>query len=405
MKKKVISNYNKVVQGDCLNIMKGIPDKTFALIYLDPPFFTQKAQVLRTRDNKKEYQFDDTWEHIDEYKNYLKNRLIDMYRILKDNGSIFFHCDRNAIHIARILLDEIFGSDNFQAEIIWSYKRWSNSKKGLLPNHQNILFYSKSSNFIFNPVFVPYSESTNVDQILQQRKRDSNGKVVYSRNSNGEIVSSEPKNGVPLGDVWDIPFLNPKAKERVGYPTQKPILLLERILAISSSENDLILDPFCGSGTTLVAAKLMKRNFLGIDISKSAFELSQTRLDHPIKSSSNLLENGRESYLNADKAAIAHLSALDFVEVQRNNGIDALLKRNYHGTPILIRVQREYETITEAAQKLYNASKTKNSELMLLIKTQDNPELLLGNTIPEGVKILNSVSYQLSEVLTEEKII
>ncbi len=206
-----------------------------------------------------------------------------MHQLLKDDGSIFVHCDKSAEHIVRTVLDRVFGEKNFQSEIIWSYKRWSNSKKGLLPTHQNIYFYSKTKDFKFNTIFTSYSETTNVDQILQRRTRDKDNKSIYDRDENGEILLGDKKRGVPLSDVWDIPYLNPKAKERVGSPTQKPLLLLERIIELTTDKNDTVLDPFCGSGTTRVAAKLLERNFIGIDKSKEAIELSKNRIDNPIK--------------------------------------------------------------------------------------------------------------------------
>jgi site-specific DNA-methyltransferase (adenine-specific) len=128
------------------------------------------------------------------------------------------------------VLDQVFGVENFQSEIIWSYKRWSNSKKGLLNNHQTIFFYSKTKEFKFNQKYDDYSASTNIDQIVQLRERDTRNKAVYKKNDDGTPVLCATKKGVPMGDVWDIPYLNPKAKERVSYPTQKPILLLERII-------------------------------------------------------------------------------------------------------------------------------------------------------------------------------
>ena len=143
----------------------------------------------------------------------------------------------------KIVLDEIFGVANFQSEIIWTYKRWSNSKKGLLNNHQSIFFYSKTKNFKFNTIYTDYSETTNVDQILQDRIRDEKGKSRYKVDENGRVVMGKAKKGVPLSDVWEIPYLNPKAKERVGYPTQKPIILLEQIIKLVTDENDVVLDP------------------------------------------------------------------------------------------------------------------------------------------------------------------
>lgn len=128
---------------DCLNIMKKISDKSVDMIYLDPPFFTQKKQKLSNSAGKK-YEFSDVWESRQEYVEFMRLRLIEMQRILKDTGNIFLHCDTSASCYLRLLLDEVFGENNFQSEIIWTYKRWSNSRKGLLPNHQTIFFYSKS---------------------------------------------------------------------------------------------------------------------------------------------------------------------------------------------------------------------------------------------------------------------
>ena len=132
-------------------------------------------------------------------------------------------------------------------------------------------------------MYTDYSETTNVDQILQDRVRDENGKSKYKTDGNGVVVMGQAKKGVPLSDVWEIPYLNPKAKERVGYPTQKPIILLEQIIKLVTDEGDLVLDPFAGSGTTLVAAKMLNRNYLGFDISKDAVELTNSRLEELVK--------------------------------------------------------------------------------------------------------------------------
>lgn len=250
---------NQVHHGDCLDIMKGITDKSVNMIYLDPPFFSNKKHTLTSRDRENCYSFDDLWRGHKEYADFMLNRLVEAKRILKDTGVIFIHCDKSANHILRFVGEEVFGERNFLSEIIWYFKRWSNSAKNLTPNHQNILLFSKTENYKFNKVFTDYSETTNIDQILQKRSRDSHNKSVYARGDDGSIIASDEKKGVPLSDVWEIPFLNPKAKERTGYPTQKPILLLDRIIEISTDEGDLILDPFCGSGTTLVAADMKKK--------------------------------------------------------------------------------------------------------------------------------------------------
>lgn len=164
----------------------------------------------------------------------------------------------------------MFGSENFRSEIIWHYRRWSNSQRGLLLAHQTILYYTKSDQFTFNEMWTEYSPATNVDQILQRRSRDEFNKSVYDRDEDGNVIANGSKRGVPLSDVWDIPFLNPKAKERTGYPTQKPLSLLERIITLTTNEGDCVVDPFCGSGTTLVAAQSLGRTAIGVDVSEDA---------------------------------------------------------------------------------------------------------------------------------------
>jgi site-specific DNA-methyltransferase (adenine-specific) len=356
--------------GDCLEISKSIPDGEVDLIYLDPPFFTQKIQKLGTRDRSKEFRFSDLWKSTDVYAEFLLVRLKEFRRVLASTGSIFFHCDHNASHIVRLVLDEVFGRDMFRSEVIWHYRRWSNSQKVLLPSHQNIYFYSKTTNYKFNQIYEGYSPSTNIDQILQKRSRDEFGKAVYAKNENGSPISNGDKKGVPMNDVWDIPFLNPKAKERVGYPTQKPVVLLERIIQISTDKGDIVLDPFCGSGTTLVAASLLDRIGIGIDISPEAIEITTARLETPSKTTSHLMEVGREAYRVADEQSLAYLNGLDFIPVQRNNGIDAFLKAGDGESFIPVRVQRGGESLMDAAYALHKASKTKNAMAMILIATQ-----------------------------------
>ena len=245
-----------IYRDDCLNVLKSLPDSAADMIYLDPPFYTQKKQSL-SDSNGKLYEFSDVWSSKSDYLEYMRARLIEMKRVLKETGNIFLHCDTSAGHYLRVLLDDVFGECNFRSEIIWAYKRWSNSKKGLLQNHQTIYYYSKTKKYKFNTIYGAYSPTTNLDQILQERERNASGKTAYKRDENGDIVAAKEKKGVPISDVWEIPFLNPKAKERTGYPTQKPIELLERIIEISTDKGDTVLDPFCGSGTTLVGAKLM----------------------------------------------------------------------------------------------------------------------------------------------------
>ncbi|MCK5537491.1 MAG: hypothetical protein KAI79_11740, partial [Bacteroidales bacterium] len=164
---------------------------------------------------------------------------------------------------------------------------------------------------------------------------------------------------------------NPKAKERTGYPTQKPVLLLNRILEISTNENDLVLDPFCGSGTTCVSAKILDRKYIGIDKSKKATELTEKRLVDLIVSNSALLENGSSSYIEKDEKELAILKSIDAVPVQRNNGIDGFLKENVKNKPVPIKIQKSYETIEEAISKLENSTQAKKSDIKILIQTNE----------------------------------
>lgn len=386
-----------ILLGDCLDEMRKLKENTFDLIYLDPPFFSEKKHSLSNRDRNECYTFNDIWGSATEYAEFLKARINIMYNLLKDTGSIFVHCDRNSEHIVRMILNEIFGEDYFQSEIIWYYKRWSNAKKGLLPAHQNLYFYTKSKRFHFNTLYTGYSKTTNIDQILQRRTRDENNKTKYDVDDNGEFLACQKK-GVPLSDVWEIPYLNPKAKERVGYPTQKPVLLLERIIRLVTNEGDLVLDPFCGSGTTCVAAKLLKRRYIGIDQSKDAVALAKDRLARPVRTESKLMRLGREAYDNADKRALALLTGLEYNPVQRNRGIDAILKALHDDAPVIIRVQKENETLQEAAGQLLKAKKVKRAEFAFLIQTQ-NYGLFDQDSDYDGIIVLNSPALQIREYL------
>lgn len=360
---------NTVVKGDCLHILPKIASDSVDLIYLDPPFFTDKVHKGISRDNSEVLSFKDIWDSSFEYSQYMFERILHCKKLLKDTGSIFVHCDRNSSYILRHILNVVFGEDNFQSEIIWTYKRWSNAKKGLLNQHQNILFFSKTSNFKWNEKYVEYSPTTNVDQILQKRERDVNGQTRYARDSEGNVIYGEAKKGVPLGDVWDIPFLNPRAKERTGYPTQKPLVLLERILNLATDVGDLVVDPFCGSGTTLVASKILGRNYIGIDLSDDAITISQNRLAKPVKTMSKVLENGADSYLSKDPWVDSHLSVFEHSKVHRNMGLDALLKGCADN--VFLKVQKKNETLIESYNLMYRALKRRKNSKGILIQTSN----------------------------------
>ncbi|RGF18632.1 MULTISPECIES: site-specific DNA-methyltransferase [unclassified Bacillota] len=389
---------NNVVCADCLETLKKMKTEKIDLIYLDPPFFTQNIQSLVSSKKNEKFSFCDKWKDMDEYLKFMEVRLEECKRVLKDTGSIFVHCDRNASHYLKVLLDKIFGTQYFQSEIIWFYKRWSNSKKGLLNNHQVILFYSKTSNFKFNRIYTDYSETTNVDQILQDRIKDKNGKSKYKIDENGESVIGKSKKGVPLSDVWEIPYLNPKAKERVGYPTQKPLILLEQIIKLVTEEGDIVLDPFVGSGTTVVAAKMLKRGYLGIDISQEAVDLTKERLEKLVKTESFLLKKGRASYQKQTEQQVELLKMIGAIPVQRNNGIDGFLKEYIDGKPVSVKIQKQDETLDEAVSKLIKASKTKKCIYMILIRTHvDRINTFDFEKNTEGLILLDSYEMQIHE--------
>lgn len=395
---------NNIYLGNCISRIKEIESNSVDLIYFDPPFYTQKKHSLVTRDSSKKYEFSDSWESLDDYLNLIESCLIESKRVLKQTGSVFLHCDKVASHYIRVSLDKVFGMKNFRSEIIWSYKRWSNSKKGLLNSHQNIYFYSKSDDFKFNQFYTNYAPTTNIDQILQDREKTTNGKSIYKTDENGNVVLGKEKKGVPLSDTWEIPYLNPKAKERVGYPTQKPVLLLKEIIKIVTDEGDLVVDPFCGSGTTCVAAKSMNRNFIGIDASKDAVELANKRLEEMIITDSALLNKGSDSYLEKSDYEIALLNSIDALPVQRNSGIDGFLKNHVNEKPVPVKIQGKYETVNDAIEKLERACQGKEYHLKILIQTRNESK---GNRLFElvsDVKIIKSAKLKIEQLKKESTV-
>ena len=389
---------NKIYHGNCVERLKEIEANKVDLIYFDPPFFTQRKHSLTNKDNSKTYEFDDKYNSIQEYLELVENVLLESKRILKNTGSVFLHCDKTASHNIRVVMDKVLGRENFQSEIIWSYKRWSNAKKGLLNAHQVIFFYSKTQDFKFNTLYTDYSATTNLDQILQDRERDENGKSVYKKDENGNVILGKEKKGVPLSDVWEIPYLNPKAKERTGYPTQKPVLLLNQILNIVTDEGDLVVDPFCGSGTTCVSAKSLKRQFIGIDISQDAVELANSRLEEMVISESNLLNKGTNEYQEKTEKELAILQNINAFPVQRNSGIDGFLKDHFEGMPVPVKIQGEYETIEDAIEKLEMASYGKDYKMKILIQTRETGiSRLFG--FESDVTIVKSLELQTKDLM------
>ena len=218
-------------------------------------------------------------------------RLLACKRVLKETGSIYLHCDPTAGHYLKLLMDAVFGSKNFLNEIIWAYRKWTNASKHFQNNHDTILVYvRKRGDHKFNKQFDPDAPQ----KAKYERGWDTNVVaggirqiIVYDRNkaaaklsdpSYDRVVYREGQTKVALPDHWNIPILNSQAHERLGYPTQKPLALLERIIRASSNEGDLVLDPFCGCGTAVEAAQNLGRRWLGIDVEPLAVDLMARRL-------------------------------------------------------------------------------------------------------------------------------
>ena len=276
---------NKLILGDNLEILKQIESETIDLIYLDPPFFSNRNYEVIWGDEGEVRSFVDRWSGgVEHYIAWLKERVIEMHRILKSTGSIFLHCDYHADAYIRVeILDKVFGYNNFRNEIIWCYKKWSVAGKSFSKNHDSIFFYTKTNEYNYNQLFQERAEST--------LKRFGNQKIVSSFDEDGHRMPSqtldEQSKGVKMSDWWEIPIVPPSGNERIGYPTQKPKALLQRILECVTNEGDTVLDPFVGGGTTVAVAEKLNRNWIGIDQSVQAVKVTEMRLQNQMDMFSN----------------------------------------------------------------------------------------------------------------------
>ena len=205
------------------------------------------------------------------YLAYMTARLLEIHRVLKPTGSVYLHCDPTMSHYLKLVMDAVFGRAEFRNEIIWSYRRWPSGSLDFQRMHDVILRYSKSPDRTFNIAFEPPSAS-----YLKRFKGRT--QILDPEQPTRKLVVDKPTKGMPQRDVWDLSILAGSSKERVGYPTQKPLALLERIIKASSNEGDVVLDPFCGCATTLVAADRLDRQWAGIDLSPLAGELVMKRI-------------------------------------------------------------------------------------------------------------------------------
>lgn len=309
-----MTDANRLFFGDNFDVMRqSLPAATVDLVYLDPPFNSNRSyNVIFSRhqvesDAAQIQAFDDTWrwtpvteQQYEQYTNgslepgvsdalrsfrlmlgendamaYLVNmapRLVELHRVLKQTGSLFLHCDPVMSHYLKVLLDTIFGFDHFQNEIVWHHGLGAMAGKNKFPSKHDIIFwYSKGA----TPVFNKLRGEVTPAMAAKYCHEDASGKYMMSYGKKYYL-----KGGKPYDDVWDIPAISPTSSERLGYPTQKPLALLERIIAACSNEDDIVLDPFCGCGTAIDAAIRLNRRWIGIDITYIAIDLIEKRLLH-----------------------------------------------------------------------------------------------------------------------------
>jgi DNA modification methylase len=258
---------------DNLHRLSQFPDECVDLIYLDPPFFSNRHYEVIWGDEAEVRSFEDRWQGgIQVYVNWMQERVMELHRLLKPTGSFYLHCDWHAAHALKLMLDDVFGEPRFQNEIIWYYRGAGVSPRRWARRHDNIFFYTKGKEWTFNvdPVRGEYAEAT------RERFKHHIGNVRGAADYGAQALN--PKGKHP-DDVWEISIIAPSAKERLGYPTQKPEALMERIIMASSNKGDIVLDPFAGCGTTLVAAQTLGRQWIGIDISPTAVGLVKSRME------------------------------------------------------------------------------------------------------------------------------
>jgi len=274
-----------LVAGDNLAAVPALGDGgvTFTLAYLDPPFFTGREHVHVTRKRlggqlvrTEAPAFDDRWSSLDDYLSALIDRIAQVRRVLTDDGCLVLHVDPKTSHYAKILCDEVFGPRSFASEIVWRYRRWPAKTQNFQRVHDVLLRYVKNPDARprFRQLYEPLAAST----LATWGDRKQRAVLDAQGRRRRASVTSEATPGTPLGDVWEIGIVAPVAKERTGYPTQKPEALLERLIAACTEPGDRVLDPYCGSGTTLVVARRLGRQAVGIDESARALQIARRRL-------------------------------------------------------------------------------------------------------------------------------
>ena len=299
--------------GDNLEIMRGMNSESVDLIYLDPPFQSDRDYAAPIGSEAAGAAFKDTWTLSDvdvqwinlieskhpalyrvllaamtnsdkSYLTYMAARLLEMKRVLKPTGSIYLHCDPTIGHYLKLMLDAVFGRKQFRREVIWNIAVLSGFKtkaRNWIRGHDTLLFYTKSGEYCWNRPTQPHRKEY-LDRFNQV---DEDGRRFFGGRGEPRFLDDVVKAGKPVGDVWsDVMSFQqtPTAKEKVGYPTQKPLALLRRIILASSNPGDMILDPFCGCATACIAAEMEGRQWVGLDISPKAAELVAHRMQKEV---------------------------------------------------------------------------------------------------------------------------
>jgi len=263
--RKALESRDHLVLADNVSLLEMLPSGSVDLVYIDPPFATGKRRESPHGDESLK-GFEDNRDDPEEFVDWLAPRLMGLWRILTDSGSIVIHLDTRAVHYVRVRCDAQFGADRWENEIVWHYTGGGRSKKRFSRKHDVLLWYSKGPGRIFNidAVREPYEPSSGY----------AKGGIVSKK---GKKYMPHPK-GKPADDVWDIPIVNPLAAERSAYPTQKPLRLMEKIIAALSNEGSIVCDVFCGSGTTALACRSLHRRFICCDNNPDAIGTTLLRL-------------------------------------------------------------------------------------------------------------------------------
>jgi hypothetical protein len=260
----------RLIQGDCRDVAAAIPLQSVSLVYMDPPFRTGRCHTMPSG----ELAFVDNNAQLDDYFRHWSETATLLWESLIEGGSLVMHVDPKTSHYHKVWLDSKLGHANFASEIVWRYRRWPSKTRNFQRVHDVLLRYVKPGvDPIWNQLYEPLAASTiETWGKGKQRAVTKDGKRVRS------TATEAPSPGVPMGDVWDIGILAPVAKERTGYPTQKPEALLERLILSLTNPGDTVLDPCFESGTTMAVADRLGRNAIGIDIGDVAHRVARERL-------------------------------------------------------------------------------------------------------------------------------